>query len=148
MDDQDIKRLRSQLKLLERRLRAESPPMEGLSRSAMRVLIVAARSAGGAQPRRLADELQMTSSNVAAALRELDGGGFIRREKQVGDPRRVDVFVTETGRGLVENFRSERNTWLGQAVEAVLDEQEQRALSAAGELLGRLAAYAPEGGTR
>jgi DNA-binding MarR family transcriptional regulator len=114
----------------------------------MRVLIIAARSAGGIQPKGLADELQMTSSNVAAALRELEDSGFIRREKQVEDPRRVDVLVTVTGRGLVENFRSERNTWLGQAVEAVLDEQEQRALSEAGALLERLAAYAPEGGTR
>jgi DNA-binding MarR family transcriptional regulator len=148
MKEQEIERLRSQLKLLERRLRAESPPVEGLSRSAVRVLIVATRNIGGTRPKGLADELQMTSSNVAAALRELEGGGFIRRERQVEDPRRVDVLVTDTGRGLVENFRSERNTWLGQAVEAVLDEQEQRALSDAGDLLERLAAYASEGGAR
>jgi len=114
----------------------------------MRVLIVATRNDSSTQPKALADELQMTSSNVAAALRELEESGFIRRERQVEDPRRVEVLATAAGRALVENFRSERNTWLGQAVEAVLSEPEQRTLSDAGDLMERLAAYAPQGGAR
>ena len=153
MRETDVRKLRSQLKLLERRLRDESPPLGGLSRSAMRVLIVTSRSASeGAQPKRLADELQMTSSNVAAAFRELEAGGLVRRVKQAADSRRVHVFVTEAGEALVAGFRSERNTWLGRAVEAVLNEREQQVLIEAGGLMERLATYTPqsarEGGVR
>jgi DNA-binding MarR family transcriptional regulator len=141
MDDRAVRLFRAQIKLLQRRLRYESPAVQGLSRSALQVLAVVARVADGAQPRQVGEQLQMTSSNVAAALRELEAAEFIRRERDPEDARRVEVFVTENGHALLANLRGEKDTWLGQAVEAVLTEQEQRTLIEAGELLERLTRY-------
>jgi DNA-binding MarR family transcriptional regulator len=86
----------------------------------------------------------MTSSNVAAALRELETAELIRRQRDdPDDARRVRVFVTKHGAAAVADFRHERDTWLGRAVEAVLSDDEQRVLLAAGQLLQRLAEYEP-----
>ncbi|MEW1862244.1 MULTISPECIES: MarR family transcriptional regulator [unclassified Streptomyces] len=147
MEDREVLRLRAQFKQLQRRLRREAGPTHGVSRTARQVLAAAERL-GGAQPRGLAEELQMTSSNVAAALRELEGAGFVRRSRDEEDARRVLVAVTPAGSAAVADARSQRDTWLGRAVEALLDPEEQRVLVAAGELLERLAEFElPEGAT-
>jgi DNA-binding MarR family transcriptional regulator len=86
----------------------------------------------------------MTSSNVAAALRELEEAELIRRQRDdPDDARRVRIFVTEPGTSAIADFRHERDTWFGQAVEATLNDDEQRTLVAAGHLLQRLAEYEP-----
>jgi DNA-binding MarR family transcriptional regulator len=144
MKDQDVRRFRAQLKLLQRRLRSEVTPVPGLSRTALQVLGAVERLPAGPQPRQVADELNMTSSNVAAALRELDDAGLIVREKDAGDARRVRLSVTPRGSAVTSTLRSERDTWLGRAVEEVLDVDEQRTLVLAGELLQRLAEYEPK----
>jgi DNA-binding MarR family transcriptional regulator len=144
MDDGDVGTFRSQMKLLQRRLRREPLPAGGLSGTAWRVLATINRLEEGPLPGQVADELQMTSSNVAAALRELDAAGFIRRERDAADARRVRVFVTKRGAALVAEVRSERDTWLGGAVESLLDEKEQRLLIRAGALMERLAGFEPE----
>jgi DNA-binding MarR family transcriptional regulator len=141
MNDDEVRQLRSQLRLLQRRLRRESLPVPGLSRTLLQVLSTIARLPPGSQPRQLADELRMTSSNVAAALRELQTAGLIRREKDAGDARRVLVSATEKGAGLVSDFQSERDTWLGQAIEGMLTDDEQHVLLEAGRLIQRLAQY-------
>ncbi|MDQ2896053.1 MAG: MarR family transcriptional regulator [Actinomycetota bacterium] len=138
MDDRAVREFRMQMKLLQRRLHRELVSVAGVSRSAVGVLGAVARLPEGVQPRQLADELQMTSSNVAAALRELEAGGLISREKDLADARRVLVFLTDRGNAVVASSRNERDTWLGQAMEA-LDEDEQRVLLAAGRLMQRLA---------
>jgi hypothetical protein len=53
----------------------------------------------------------------------------------------VSVSVTEQGHRVVVGVRSERDTWLGRAVETLLDQDEQRVLLAAGELMRRLAEF-------
>jgi DNA-binding MarR family transcriptional regulator len=145
MKDEDVRTVRTQMRLLHRRLRRELPPVAGLSRTSMQVLGALLRMDEGSQPRQLADELRMTSSNVAAALREIEAAGFIRREKDPEDARRVRLFMTEEGTAAVADFRHERDTWFGRAVEALLSEEEQRTLVAAGQLLQRLAEYEPAG---
>lgn len=141
MTDQEVRWFRAQMKLLQRRLRSELRPVHGLSRQALQVLGVVDRLPTGAQPRLVAEELNMTSSNVAAALRELEAADLIFRRKDPGDSRRVRLSVTERGSAVVSDFRSERDTWFGRAVEAVLSPDEQRLLLAAGRLLQRLAEY-------
>ncbi|MEU6854214.1 MarR family winged helix-turn-helix transcriptional regulator [Actinacidiphila alni] len=147
MDDRDVSRFRVQMKLLQRRLRRESLPAYGVSRTALQVITAVVRLPEGAQPRRIAEELRMTSSNVAAALRELEGAGYVRRRKDATDARRVAVLLTDSGRTMVADVRSERDTWLGRAITGLLDEDEQRILLAAGALMERLAAFerTPEG---
>jgi len=144
MKDQDVRRFRAQLKLLQRRLRSEVTPVPGLSRTALQVLGAVERLPAGPQPRQVAEELNMTSSNVAAALRELDDAGLVQREKDPEDARRVLLSVTSQGSKVTSTLRNERDTWLGRAVEEVLDAEEQRTLMRAGELLRRLAEYEPK----
>jgi DNA-binding MarR family transcriptional regulator len=141
MRDEDIERVRNQMKLLQRRLRREALPVGGLSLTATRVLGAAARGGGSAQPGELAEQLQMTSSNVAAALRELEGAGMVTRAADALDRRRVLIVLTERGRSVVAESRRERDSWLGRAIEARLDAEEQELLRAAGELMQRLADY-------
>jgi DNA-binding MarR family transcriptional regulator len=140
--DEEIARFRAQMLVLQRRLRRETPVL-GLSLTAIRVLNASVRLPGDPQPRHLAEDLQMTSSNVAAALRELEEAGLVARQRDPQDGRRVLVVVTDRGQAMVADRRRERDSWLGQAIGALLDENEQRALLAAGELMERLAEYVP-----
>jgi DNA-binding MarR family transcriptional regulator len=143
VNDRDVSRFRVQMKLLQRRLRRETPPVLGVSRTALQVITAVVRLPEAAQPRQIAAELQMTSSNVAAALRELEAAGYVRRRKDATDARRVAVLLTESGRAMVAGVRSERDSWLGRAITALLDEDEQRILLAAGALMERLAEFEP-----
>jgi DNA-binding MarR family transcriptional regulator len=141
MDDDEVRRFRTQMKLLQRRLRRESPPVPGASRTAVQVLGAVTRLPEGVQPGQIAREERMTSSNVAAALRELEQGGFVLRRRDEADARRVLVFVTAPGHALLAEVRGERDSWLGRAMAELLDPDERRALLAAGALMQRLAAF-------
>lgn len=134
-----MRRFRAQMKLLQRRLRSEALPVQGVSRTAFQVIGAVLRLPDAPRPRQIADELRMTSSNVAAALRELEEAGYVLRRRDSTDARRVSVLVTDLGRSAVAGVRSERDTWLGGAVETLLSQDEQRTLLAAGALMQRLA---------
>ncbi|MEW2548148.1 MarR family winged helix-turn-helix transcriptional regulator [Streptomyces sp. NPDC047002] len=143
MDDSEVGEFRAGIKLLQRRLRREARPVYGVSRTASQVLAATVRCADPPGPRQLARDLQMTSSNVAAALRELEDAAYIVRRRDPADARRVSVCATERGRTVVSDVLRERDTWLGRAVQALLSEEEQRTLLAAGALMQRLAAFEP-----
>jgi DNA-binding MarR family transcriptional regulator len=147
MRDERIVVLQTQLSMLQRRLRSELTAVQGLSRTLLRVLGAIERLADGATPSRVAEDLQMTSSNVAAALRELEAGGSIRRRRDPDDARRVLLFLTDRGSAVVAQFRAERDTWFGRAVGSALTRREQQELFAAGRLLQRLAEYDPAAST-
>ena len=66
------------MRMLGRRLRHELPPVRGVSRSAVQVLRIVER-APDPSPSDVAEKLRMTSSNVAAALRELESAGLVCR---------------------------------------------------------------------
>ena len=141
MHDDDLNRLLGQLRALQRRQRRERPPVEGLSRSAVRVLGAVARSDGGAQPTQIGAELVMTSSNVAAALRELTGAGLVSRLGDEADTRRVNVTLTPAGERLVADNRATRDMWLVEAMRDLLTPGDETGLVAAGPLPERLAGY-------
>lgn len=83
----------------------------------------------------------MTTSNVAAALRALEGRDFVVRRRSTADTRRVDVSLTVAGRQLVADARTERDGWLQTAIEATLDDAEQALLLAAGQLIERVSGF-------
>ena len=83
----------------------------------------------------------MTSSNVAAALRELECADLVRRVRDPEDGRRVRLSMTDAGADAVSCLHAERDTWLGRAVEALLSDDDQITLLRAGELMQRLAEY-------
>ncbi len=141
MTDEEIRLLQERLMALRRRQRREQAPIGGLSLSAVRVLAAVVRAGDAIQPAQLADETQMTSSNVAAALRELESGGLVDRRRDDADARRVNVRPTRRGSVLIAETRGIREAWLARAIDALLDEREQRLLAEASELLGRLAGY-------
>ncbi|MDI5973440.1 winged helix DNA-binding protein [Streptomyces sp. SL13] len=142
MDDESVGLFRMRMKSLQRRLRQEAVSVRGLSRPAAQVLGTVGRRPQ-ISPRDVADEMRMTSSNVAAALRELESAGLLDRRKDPRDARRVRLSVTDAGMELAARFRDERDTWLGRAVEAVLSEDEQRVLAEAGRLMERLSHFEP-----
>jgi DNA-binding MarR family transcriptional regulator len=140
VDEVEVRRLQAQLQRLHHRLRREAPSIAGVSRSAVRVLGVIARSAGDAvQPGDIGDELHMATSNVAAALRELEAAGYVRRTRDARDRRRTNVALTAAGVDAVATHRSVRAGWLHSAIAAELTTEEQALLRAAGELIERVA---------
>jgi DNA-binding MarR family transcriptional regulator len=143
MSTEDVERLLNQIKLLNRRLRREQPGVEGLPTAALVVLTLAARAESPQRPGQLAEELQMTSPNMAAALRTLEESGMISREPDPTDGRKVFVQVTERGRDVVDQTSSSRHAWLQEAVEEVLSDRERRLLFQAGELIERIVDYDP-----
>jgi DNA-binding MarR family transcriptional regulator len=140
MEEDAIRRFRTQMRMFGRRLRRELPPVAGVSRSAVQVLRSVSRSAE-ATPGEVAERLRMTSSNVAAALRELESADLVRRVRDPQDGRRVLLSLTAAGTDAVSCMHAERDTWLGRAIEDLLDEPELRTLLAAGDLMQRLAEY-------
>jgi len=128
------------MRMLGRRLRHELPPVRGVSRSAVQVLRVISR-APKPSPSDVAEKLRMTSSNVAAALRELESAGLVSRGRDPEDGRRVRLSITDAGAQAVSCVHAERDTWLGRATEALLSVDEQLTLLRAGELMQRLAEY-------
>ncbi len=146
MREDDARRLRRQIKAFQRRLRRELQGVGELSMTSLQVLGAVERSGGVMTPGRLTEELQMTTSNVAAALRSLEVAGAVRRRRDPADGRRVFVALTDDGRKVVADYRSSGDAWLQHTVEAVLDDGEQRLLLEAGELMQRLADHvAPPG---
>ncbi|HEV7183450.1 MAG TPA: MarR family winged helix-turn-helix transcriptional regulator [Leifsonia sp.] len=142
MDTGEAMRLEEQLKRFIRWNRSAHPPIDGLSRSAISVLAATVRSGSRApRPGELALELNMTTSNIASALRELDAGGYVSREPNAHDGRRVDVVLTDKGRTAMAQRRATKSTRLQQAIESTLDDREQRELLAAGDLLERISGH-------
>jgi DNA-binding MarR family transcriptional regulator len=138
----EMEQLRIQLMTLTRRLRREA---QSDDRSWARLLVLGAidRHNGNATPSQLAATENMQSSNLAAALRELEADELIVRTPDIEDRRKVRVQVTRAGRQLLEESRTRRDTWLAKAVETSLSGEERQQLLDAGALLERIARYDP-----
>src|SRR5689334_10694269 len=117
MNAEEIRVLQERLKALHRRLRREQISVAGLSHSAIRVISAVERAGGATQPAQLAQETQMTSSNVAAALRELEAQALVARRRDADDARRVNVSLTPGGSALVAHVRGIREAWLARAID-------------------------------
>lgn len=141
MDEREVRLLRTRLQELHRRQRRETPPIEGIGGTSARVLGAIARAEGGAGPGAIAAELAMTSSNVAAALRELDAAGLVVRVADPEDRRRVRLLLSRAGEAAVAAHRHGRDEWFAAAIEAELDPAEQELLMRVSPLIERLARW-------
>lgn len=140
MELDQARELQAAIRALMRAGRLAVPPISGLPRSTVRLLgVVARRGEAGVRPGEIAVELGMTSSNVAASLRDLDTAGLIRRRRDPGDGRQVVVELTEAGRAAVAEHRSLRADALKESVDATLSAAEQAQLTAVIPLLERVA---------
>lgn len=142
MDEIEVRTLQAHLRKLHKRLARSLPPLDGVSRSATRVLSAVARAGSeeGAQPGRIAEAIGMTTSNVAAALRELEQEGYVARRRTPADGRRIAVVLTPRGEHAVAGHRALRTDGLREAIEGALTTAEQAQLAAVIPLIGRVSA--------
>ena len=135
-----VSSFRGQFMSLWRRLRREAQSDE---RAWSRLLVLSAveRVGDAATPTLLAEAENMRSSNMAAALRELEADGLVVRTPDTEDRRKVRVGLTQTGRDVLHENRARREEWLAEAIEGALTKEERALLFKAGELLNRVASY-------
>lgn len=139
MQEDEIDHFWNQVKGLYQRVRREQPAIEGMSRTALHVLTVADNARTPMRPSELADELQMMSPNMAAALRSLEEHGLVKSRPDPADGRQKFIDVTDLGHRLVAENRETRHTWLRNAIERSLTAQERDLLFQAGEIMQQLA---------
>ena len=113
--------------------------MEGLTTTAYEVLIAIDVAKAPRQPSQLGEELQMTSPNIAAALRSLERLKLVERRKDPNDRRKAYMEITDAGRTLIINARQGWRSWLRDAIDSQLTKSERQLLFEAGELMQRLA---------
>ncbi len=139
MKEDDVYRLRRNVKALYRRLERERPDIEGLSATTLHMLVTLQRSPTPLRPGQLAADLEMMDSNVSAALRALEAQGLVALVSDPEDGRRAFVVLTKKARTLVTTtIRQSYNAWLMGAVTRHLNAREQRVLIEASELMARI----------
>lgn len=74
-------------------------------------ILVALEFHPGITSQELAEREGLSAPGVSGHLARLEGQGFIRRSR-TGDRRRVGLFLTPTGRTLIESVRNQRTSWL------------------------------------
>lgn len=144
MDIDSAYLLHRQLQQLHRRNRRERPRIGTLTDPAMSVLGSVARH--HTSPSGIAEDLQMASSNVATALRELESADLVVRYRDPSDGRRTLIELTAAGEDAVTDHRTRRADWLRRAADATLSPAEQQLLIAAGPLCERLARWDGQSG--
>lgn len=141
MGEEEVYRLQKQVKKLYRRMRQEQSAVEGLSYSALQVMVALEVARRALRPGELAGELQMTTSNVAATLRSLEARELIVRQLDAKDARRALVSLTPEGARVITEARRDKHAWLQRAITGVLTTDEQQLLLRAGDLMQRLAEH-------
>lgn len=141
MQYEDVYQLQRQVKRLSRRIQREQPAVEGMSQTTLQVLTTLKRANGPLRPSELGAELDMASSNVAAALRTLEAQRFVERRPDPEDGRKVFIELTDHAVRTIEEVRRSRHIWLDETINALLSPREQRVLQEAGDLMARIAAY-------
>jgi len=147
INSRDIAQLRTQLMAVSRRLRREAQTDD---QSWARLLVLGAidRHGGSATPSMLADDEGMQSSNLAAALRDLEAKNLIVRTQDVEDRRKVRVRLSPVGRKLLYENRARRERWLAETMNACLTAAECAELIKAAPLLERIMTYTKSGASQ
>lgn len=136
----DITVFRNHFMNLARRLRREAHADD---RSWVRLQLLGAieRAGDAATPTMLGESESMRSSNLAAALRELEADGLIVRRPDAEDRRKVRVRLTRMGQEALHENTARRERWLAEAIDRCLTKEERVRLFKAGELLDRVASF-------
>jgi DNA-binding MarR family transcriptional regulator len=121
--------------LLVRRVRAAAASHE-LSLTEAAVMTRLAKD-GPATIADLARAESMKPQSMGTTIAALEEMGMVERKPHPTDGRQVNIELTARGAAVRKSTREAKRTWLAQAV-AGLDEQEQRTLFEAGEIIKRL----------
>ena len=94
---------------------------------------------GPASPRALADVEKFSAPSMTRTVGCLADEGLVARRDDPDDGRRIIVELTDEGRAALRRTREGRGRWMHERI-LELGEQDRRALSAASEVLTRIAA--------
>jgi DNA-binding MarR family transcriptional regulator len=122
--------------LLVRRVRAAAASDE-LSWTESLVMSRLAKD-GPATTADLARAEGMKPQSMGTTVAALEKMGIVERKPHATDGRQVNIELTAKGAALRKNAKDAKLAWLAQVI-AQLDDEEQKTLFAAGELIKRLA---------
>ena len=121
---------------LGRRIRAEKAD-EALSDGQIAVLGVLHRH-GTQTLSQLADHERVSAPSMNRTVNCLEESGHVVRTADDPDRRKVNITLTDTGRGVVKQTISKRDAWLTQRLRN-LSKDDRAVLARAAELMGGLA---------
>lgn len=132
----DPDELRLTVQKLARRIRSNRPD-QGISDAQLSVLFLLDRE-GELSPGRIAEHEHVTPPSINRTLGGLEEQGWVERERDANDARRVRVRMTAAGVALVRETRRLRTAWFTRRL-AELDADDRAALDAAAAVLRKLA---------
>jgi DNA-binding MarR family transcriptional regulator len=122
--------------LLVQRLR-QVPVQEELTMSEISVLSRLDRD-GPATPGAMAKAAQISAQGMGATLAALEERGYVQRQADPTDGRRVLMSVTDAGRRMLTNKKTARAEQLGKALSEGFTRDDLKTLMAAAKLIERL----------
>lgn len=128
--------LRQTVLRLARRVRAERAD-DAMSDSKLSVLFQLANE-GPRTLGSLAESERVTPPSMNRTINALVEQGFVTRETDASDGRKVVIDISEAGRRLVKETRRRRDAWFSSRL-AALTTEERYLLAAAAPILRRLA---------
>lgn len=120
---------------LARNLRRETEALGVTSHQVTLLWLV--RNRPGLSLRELAEEEGISAPSLSGHVDRLEAAGLLRRVRESGDRRRVELELTTTGRALLKRVRARRTSWLADRLEK-LSEDERMSIEAALPALGAL----------
>ncbi|WP_233772460.1 MarR family winged helix-turn-helix transcriptional regulator [Achromobacter sp. AONIH1] len=106
----------------------------GLSEGKFVLLFLLHGQSGGLSPHELAERAGVTRATVTGLLDGLERDGFLRREADEVDRRRVQVLLSAKGKAIATKLFAEHTQWIGGLFEALSPAERKRL----GELLGKV----------
>ncbi|WP_296650924.1 MarR family transcriptional regulator [Paraburkholderia sp.] len=128
--------IRALIGKLRRRLREQSNPGD-FTPSQVAVLVRLDREGPGTVTS-LARAEGMRPQSMGAVIAQLDAAGLLNGAPDPDDGRQTLWSLTDACAAWLRDVRAARQDWLSHTIEAKLDEDEQRELAAALDLLQRL----------
>jgi DNA-binding MarR family transcriptional regulator len=135
--DENVRRIRSAVVRLSRRLRAERPA-DALAPTKISVLAQLWRN-GEMCAGDLADLERIQPQSLTRTLAALEADGLIARRPDPLDRRQAVIGITEQGLAALSQDMQARELWLAKAMDIHLSPDERQLLAAAAELMDRLA---------
>ncbi|MFC0540815.1 MarR family winged helix-turn-helix transcriptional regulator [Kutzneria chonburiensis] len=135
--DENVRRIRSAVVRLSRRLRAERPA-DALAPTKISVLAQLWRN-GEMCAGDLADLERIQPQSLTRTLASLAADGLIARRPDPLDRRQAVIGITEQGLAALSEDMQARELWLAKAMDIRLSPAERQLLADAAELMDRLA---------
>jgi DNA-binding MarR family transcriptional regulator len=140
--DQTALQLAVAIKRLKARLRELSGP-DLMALPLGQLSVLERLLTGPATAAQLALAEHVSQQAIAQSVERLKQAGLVQTEPDPDDRRKNLISITVAGHDLVGRARSDRNAWLGRAIDAVIPAEDRPALDKAIELLERLADAEP-----